>query len=230
MPNGCKRCSAKNASLVQQEAQPDAIQRVREAFADAIRKAPLDIYLYEGLANFLEVIKDPQGAIAAYGKICELMPNHFYACLQLGRLLREQGQPAQGEPFLEKAVQLRPSLPEGWFELGTVLAAQSKFIAALDCMERAARLRPQDASYVCSTGQMLAKLNRHAEAIERYRQAIQMNPNMWEAHFELANELVATRSAGGGPARILRRAQNKSPSCHQPLESWGDAGAFQPAG
>ena len=187
-----QKVQAKNASLVQQEAQPDAIQRVREAFADAIRKAPLDIYLYEGLANFLEVIKDPQGAIAAYGKICELMPNDFYACLQLGRLLGEQGQPAQGEPFLEKAVQLRPSLPEGWLELGTVLAAQSKFVAALDCMERAAHLRPQDASYVCSIAQMLAKLNRQAEAIKCYRQAIQMDPNMWEAHFELANELVAT--------------------------------------
>jgi tetratricopeptide (TPR) repeat protein len=187
-----QKVRADDASLARQEAQPDAGQRVREAFTDAIGKAPMDIYLYEGLANFLEVIKDPQGAIAAYGKICELMPNDFYACLQLGRLLREQGQPAQGEPFLEKAVQLRPSLPEGWFELGTVRAAQSKFSSALDCMERAARLRPQDASYVCSTGQMLAKLNRHAGAIERYRQAIQMNPNMWEAHFELANELVAT--------------------------------------
>jgi tetratricopeptide (TPR) repeat protein len=179
-------------NLRQQEAQPDAVQRVRNDFAAALEQAPMDNFLYEGLANFLEVIKDPQSAITAYRKICKLVPNDFYACLQLGRLLREQGQPEEGEPFLEQAVQLRPCVPESLLELGNCLAAQSKFAPALDCMERAARLRPQDVSYVYSTGQMLAKLNHHAGAIERYRQAIQMNPNMWEAHFELANELVAT--------------------------------------
>src|ERR1035438_7909367 len=58
-------------------------------------------------------------------------------------------------------------------------------------MERAERLRPQDSSYICYTGQVLGKLNRHAEAIEHYRRAIQMSPGLWEAHFELAGELVA---------------------------------------
>lgn len=177
--------------LREQEAQLDAARYVREDFATAMARAPLDNYLYEGLANFLEATKDPQGAITAYRKIFELMPNHFYACFQLGRLLREQGQPEQGEPFLELAAQLRPSLPDSWFELGNCLSAQQKFAPALECMERAARLRPQESSYVCYTGQMLAKLNRHAEAIEHFRRAIQMTPNLWEAHFELAGELVA---------------------------------------
>ena len=177
--------------LRQLEAQPEAVQRVREEFAAALERAPADHSLYEGLANFLEAIHDPQGAIAAYRKMCELVPNHFYACLQLGRLLGEQGKPEQGEPFLERAVPLRPSLPDGWFELGSVLAAQQKFAPALECMERAARLRPQESSYVCYTGQMLAKLNRHAEAIKHYRRAIQMSPDLWGAHFELAGELVA---------------------------------------
>jgi tetratricopeptide (TPR) repeat protein len=31
----------------------------------------------------------------------------------------------------------------------------------------------------------------HAEAIEQYRRAIQISPDSWEAHFELAGELVA---------------------------------------
>ncbi len=178
--------------LRESEAQPDAARRVREDFTAAINLAPTDNYLYEGLANFLEATKDPQAALTAYQKIYDLLPEDFYACLQLGRLLGEQGQPAKGEPFLEQAVQLRPSLPEGWFEFGTVLAAQSKYAPALDCMQRAEQLRPMDPSYVLSAGQMLAKLNRHAEAIEHYRQAIQMNPDFWQAHFELAGELVTT--------------------------------------
>jgi tetratricopeptide (TPR) repeat protein len=186
-----EKMRATESGLIQLEAQPDAARQAREAFDAAIRSAPSDDYLYEGLANFLEDTKDPQGAIAAYRKMYELVPNHFYACYEMGRLLREQGRPAQGEPFLELAAQLRPSVPDCWFELGNCLAAQEKFAPALDCMELAARLRPQDSSYVLSTGQVLTKLNRHAEAIEHFRRAIQMAPDLWEAHFELATELVA---------------------------------------
>jgi tetratricopeptide (TPR) repeat protein len=181
------------SNLVRQEAQPDAAQRVREDFAAAIAKTPLDNYLYEGQANFLETIKDPQGAIAAYHHLAQLRPDDFYACLQLGRMLGVQGQLAQGELFLKKAAQLRPSLPESWFELGTVLAAQQEFAPALECMERAARLRPQDSSYVLATGQMFTKLNRHAEAIEHYRQAVRLSPGLWQAHFELGGELDSAK-------------------------------------
>lgn len=190
-PERLQKVRAEESALRRLEAQPGAAQRVREEFAAALAVAPADHYLYEGLANFLEAIKDPQGAITVYRHLIELLPDDFYACLQVGRLLGENGKPDQGEPFLERATQLRPSLPDGWFELGTVLAAQQKFAPALESMERAARIRPQESSYVCYTGQMLAKLNRHAEAIEHFRQAIQMRPDLWEAHFELAGELVA---------------------------------------
>ena len=182
---------AEELNLGRVQAQPGAARRVREEFAAALERAPADHFLYEGLANFLEAIKDPEGAIAAYRKLVELVPGDFYGCLQLGRVLGEQGKPEQGEPYLEEAAHLRPSLPEGWFELGIVLAGQQKYARALECMERAARLRPQDATYVSYTARMLSKLNRHAEAVAKYRQALRMNPESWETHFELAGELVA---------------------------------------
>jgi len=171
------------------EAQLGAAERAREVFTNALARAPSDKYLYEGLANFCEANHDWPGALAAYRRMTELMPADFYACLQLGRLLGEQGQPAQGEPFLEEAAHLRPSLPTGWLELGSVMLAQQKYAAALDCLEHAIRLRPQEPSYVCSAGRMLAKLNRHAEAMADFRRSIQLDPGYWQAHFELADEL-----------------------------------------
>ncbi len=178
-------------SLRQLEAQPGAVQRASAELDAAMKRAPADNYLYEGLANFLEVIHDPQGAIAAYRQALELRPDSFYDCLQLGRVLGEQKQPELGEPYLKQAARLRPSLPDGWFELGNVLAAQQKYAPALDCMEHAARFYPREPSYPCYAGQMLAKLNRHDEAINKYRKAIQMKPDYWEAHLGLASELVA---------------------------------------
>ncbi|HXR04979.1 MAG TPA: tetratricopeptide repeat protein [Verrucomicrobiae bacterium] len=190
-PERIRKLQDEELQLRQLEAQPGAAQRAREVFAAALERAPSDKYVYEGLANFCEANHDWQGALAAYRRMTELMPADFYACLQLGRLLGEQGQPAQGEPFLEEAAHLRPSLPTGWLELGSVLLAQQKYAAALDCLKHAMQLRPQDPSYVCSAGRMLAKLDRHAEAMADFRRSIQLDPNYWQAHFELADELNA---------------------------------------
>lgn len=182
---------AEELTLCQLEAQPGAVERVREEFATAIENAPTDGLLYQGLANFLESVNDPQGAIAAYRQLQDLVPDDFYADLQLGRLLGEQGQPEQAEAILEAATKLRPNVPDAWFELGNVLASQGKYATALDCMGRAACFYPRDPSYVCYTAQLLAKLNRHSEAIEQYRKAIQMSPDFWQAHLGFAGELVA---------------------------------------
>ncbi len=186
-----EKLRAEELSLRRLEAQPGAVERVREEFATAIKNAPTDGLLYQGLANFLEAVNDPRGAIAAYRRLRDLVPDDFYADLQLGRLLGEQGQPEQGEAILEAATKLRPNVPDAWFELGNLLAAQGKYSKALDCMGRAARFYPRDPSYVCYTAQLLAKLNRHSEAIEQYRKVIQMSPDFWQAHLGLAGELVA---------------------------------------
>ncbi len=185
------KVKAEELELGELEVQPGAVARAREEFDVALTNAPADGHLYEGLANFLEAIQDPEGAIAAYRQLWELMPEDFYACLQLGRMLGTQGHPEQGQPFLEEATRLRPYMPDGWFELGNVLAAQQKYAQALESMEQAARFYPNDPAYVCYGAQMLAKLNRHPEAIEQYRKAIQMRPDLWQAHLGLAGELVA---------------------------------------
>jgi tetratricopeptide (TPR) repeat protein len=181
---------AEDEDFRRQQRLPGAIEQVRAEFEALIQASPEDSFLHEGFANFLEAIKDPRGAAAAYRRAFELMPDDFYNSLQLGRLLGELGSPAEGEPFLRNAVRLRPSISDGWHELGLVLAAQEKFSSALKCMQRAEQLRPQDPANVCYTGKMLAQLGRRAEAIEKYQRAIQMRPAYWEARFELANELA----------------------------------------
>jgi tetratricopeptide (TPR) repeat protein len=186
-----RRVRTRDQLLLEQETQPTARERVRQGFAAALQRAPDDPYLYEGEANFFEAIKDPSAAIAAYCRLLDLRPDDFYALLQLGRMLGEQGQPEAAEPILKRSAELRPSLPDPWFELGNVLSAQSKLAPALDCMERASQLRPQDPSYLCYAGQVLGKLGRHTEAIDHYRRALRLDSHDWEAHFGLAGELVA---------------------------------------
>jgi tetratricopeptide (TPR) repeat protein len=66
---------------------------------------------------------------------------------------------------------------------------------------------PQNATYCAYAGKALSKLNRHAEAVQLYRQAIQMEPDLWEAHFALGDELAAASrfsEAGNEYEQVIR--------------------------
>jgi len=176
--------------LRERQADPGLTGKTRTEFQTAIERAPDDIHLLESYANFLEAIHEPKQAIDIYRQILKHLPRDFYSSLQAGRLLGEQGQLTEAEPFLLSAMQARPTLPEGWYELGSVQAAQGRFADALDSYNHAIQLRPRDPAYVSYKGKVLAKLNRHSEAIQYYSQAIQLRPEYWEARFELAGELA----------------------------------------
>ena len=185
-----KALVVENEKLVALQREPGAVNRVRESFAALIQRSPKDAFLFEGMGNFLEAMGDLKGAIAAFRELVTLLPHDFYGNLQLGRMLGEAGAPEQARPFLDQAVALRPTLPDGWHELGLILAAEQKFPEALECMNRAERIRPRDPVNLCYTGKVLAKMKRRPEAIDYYRRAIQMRPDFWEARFELAGELA----------------------------------------
>jgi len=187
---------ADETALRQRMAQPGAVVRASEALQAAIRSAPDDHFLYEGLANFFESIHERRQAIAAYRQVHDLLPRDFYACLQLGRVLGEVGELPEAKALLQQVSNLRPSLPDGWYELGTVLAASGDFKGALESYDHAMKLRPRDPAYICYKGKVLGKLSRHAEAIAHYRRAIEIRPNFWEARFELASELAGQNQVG----------------------------------
>jgi tetratricopeptide (TPR) repeat protein len=184
------QAQAEEERLSRNNAEPGAAQRAGDILNAAIRRAPEDVFLYEGAANALEATAHEDQAIAAYREQIKRMPHDFYANLQIGRLLGERGKPAEGQPYLETAIRLRPSLPEGWHELGAVLIAQEKYSVALECTSRALAMRPQDPANACFHGKVLAKLKRRTEAIEQFRRAIELKPDLWEARFALAGELA----------------------------------------
>lgn len=58
----------------------------------------------------IETKSDPQGAITLYNQLLRLNPNDANSNFNLGLLLISQGQTAQGQSALTKAIFLKPSL------------------------------------------------------------------------------------------------------------------------
>ncbi len=211
-PQRLQHLRAAEAELQNKLQQPGALAIAREMFSGALVQAPDDHYLYEGLGNLLESMEDQRGASAAYRKSLEKQPQDFYSRLRLGHLLGLQGLYQEAIEMLSQAARTRPSLPEAWYELASVQVLAGDFETAMEHFDRACELRPNDPAsksyrlHCC--GKLLAQQNRHAEAVAQYRQAIEVLPQNWEAHFELggeldaANQLDAARKAFAEAARL----------------------------
>ena len=194
---------------LRQRVSPAAAQQAVEIYQSAINRAPQDYLLHENFAEFLESVGDVKQAAAQWRQVQELLPHSCEPFYQAGRLLSELNQWDEAETALIKAVTLRPRFAEAWYELGGVHLATEKFDLALQDYNRARQFDSQNATYYAFAGKAMAKLNRHAEAIQLYRQAIQMQPDLWEAHFALGDELAAASDFSGAEVEYSQVIQVK---------------------
>ena len=175
----------------------DTAESAKENFQKELEKWPDDFMLRENFALFLQAAGDGRQSIAEWRHIQQLLPHDYLSHYQLGRLLAGQSQVGEAETELRTALQMHPSLTEGWLELGNVLAMQNKYADALASYAVARTQRPQDAQTLDRMGNVYARLNRHAAAQQCYREAIQLNPANWEPHFDLGGELDAAGQLDG---------------------------------
>jgi tetratricopeptide (TPR) repeat protein len=199
-----------------QQMNPAAAEQAREQFQDALKHAPDDHYLHEAFAAFLQSIGDLNAATGEWRRVHELLPQDFLSYFQLGRLLSIQGRWAEAETCLAHVVATHPSMIEAWQELGNVHVGQEKPEKALADYEQARQRRPQDPRTFYGMGKALAKLKRRPEAMERFRQAIQINPGYWDAHFELAGELAFDEKIAEAKAEFAEavRIEPANPRSH----------------
>jgi len=203
---------AADAALQATLRQPDYLGRARDLIQGALAKSPKDHYLYEALGNIAESASDFSGGAAAYQKSVELQPRDFYSRLRLGHVLGLLGQYPEATRVLQQAAALRPSLPDGWYELATIQMLAGDLTTALANFDRACELQSADPknqyAHCRCLGKLFARQNQPDKAIEQFRQAIEILPGNWEAHFELggeldgANQLVEAAKEFGEAARL----------------------------
>jgi tetratricopeptide (TPR) repeat protein len=175
---------------LQPHLNPTTAQEAAEIYLAAIKRAPQDHFLHENFAEFLESVGDIKFAVAQWQQVQELLPQCWEPFLQTGRLLAALKQWDAAESAFTNVVTLNPRLAEGWNNLGYVHFATENFAVALLDYNHARELAPYDATYCACSGKTLSKLGRHDEAVQLYHQAIHIQPDLWEAHFALADELA----------------------------------------
>ncbi len=127
-----------NVSDLATRAAPLA-RRTAQAARDAEEELGADEWYDLGFD--LEAV-DVGEARDAYRRALELDPHHADAHVNLGRLLQEEGEPAQAASHYLLALEVRPKDATAWFDLGIALEDLKKRSEAIKAYEQAIRAEP----------------------------------------------------------------------------------------
>ena len=158
----------------------DAMDSVRSASAQQVFND----------ARALQDSGDLEGALASYGSVLEIDPNHAQAHVNLivvnGQLQRHEDVARH----YERAVELNPSIAEAHYNYGVSRHLAADYPGAAAAFRMALAINPQDANAHNNLATALEQSEQHAEAARHYRLAIEHDPSHPQANYHLGRRLA----------------------------------------
>ncbi len=158
------------------------------AFQKSLQLNPAFDQAMTGLAHALFSLGDLDGATSWLEKALQYNPQNYRAWYELGSLRARstQGKPAAADAY-EKAVNIQPNFAPGWRELGILQAQQQKLSRCSKKPVQSGGTRDSsDAKLFNFLGIAYSRTDRQQQAIAAYQKAFQIDPQLAEAHLNLA--------------------------------------------
>jgi predicted O-linked N-acetylglucosamine transferase (SPINDLY family) len=105
----------------------------------------------------------------------------------LGNVLNDQGKSNEAIACYQRALALRPDLPEVHYNLANVLKNQGRLDDAIACYRRVLALKPDLPEAHYSLGDSLMRQGRLDDALGCFRNVLSLEPNRPEAHSNVGN-------------------------------------------
>lgn len=141
-----------------------------------------------GLARALAKLGRAEEAKNWLRKAVEINPQNYRAWYERG-LLEAGSDPAAARSAYQKAVAIQPNFYPGQRELGMALFNQKDYAGAVPHLEKTLDLGLEDAHLHNFLGICYSQTNHPQRSIASYEAALKLDPNMAEAHLNLAFEL-----------------------------------------
>ena len=160
------------------------------AFQKSLELNPAFDQAMTGLAHALFSLGDLEGSTSWLEKALQYNPQNYRAWYELGSLRARstQGKPDKSAAVsaYQKAVTIQPNFAPGLRELGILQAQQQNYPDAAKNLSRAVELGLGDAGLFNFLGIAYSRTARQQKAIDAYRKSIQLDPQLAEAHLNLA--------------------------------------------
>jgi tetratricopeptide (TPR) repeat protein len=146
---------------------------------------------------------DVDGALLAYRKVLELVPEDGRVLGAMGAALNQSGDYEGARAYLLRSVAARPDHALSWVNLGIAQAGLSDVAAATESYATAARSNPNEPLAFFNLGNLYLRQNALAEAALSYERAVELDPGLARGHYNLARVYIQL----GRYAEALPRAR-----------------------
>lgn len=179
-------------------------EAARDYAGDAVRRDPkaASALNRRGLAH--ELLGDLAAAAEDFRAAAELHDRLPHAHLNLGRLLRQQGQTRPALLAFAEAARRAPQRPEAWLGAGLCRAELGDTVGARIDLEHARTARSDAPEPLLALADLDMAAGQRAEAITRYRAALTLEPGLAAGWVKLGNALVRDGQAGEARAAFER--------------------------
>ncbi len=152
------------------------------AYKQAIRLAPEQIFAWNNLGNLCIKIDRNDEAIIAYQKAVECNPTDPIGWNGLGNVYSRIGYVDDAIAAYRKSIQSMPSFAYPWNGLGDVYAGMSRFDEAIKAYREAVELNAHYVTPWLRLGSLFEKQDRYRDSIKAYQRALmidQKNSETW---------------------------------------------------
>lgn len=159
-----------------------------------------DAELQELLAVAHFVLKDYQGAEAAFLGALGVEPRRASAMINLGAVYNRSQQYAKAIEIIRKALAFEKKSAEAYYNLGYAHRNLKQYPLAIPAYREAIRLNPQLADAYQNLGNVYFEMSNYAQAISHFSKALAIDPH----HTRAIKGLEAAQSA----AEVAKREMN----------------------
>jgi protein O-GlcNAc transferase len=135
-------------------------------------------------------------ALSIYRQLLSQSPDDPEVLHLLGYALYQSGEPSEGLPYLEKAIELDPTSAIFHGNYGVVLTVLHRDADAAKACKRATELRPDFPEAWYNLGNALRALGQFPDAIAAFRRSLQQRPQFASAHVNLGIALLSNNQVG----------------------------------
>ncbi|OCR00908.1 hypothetical protein BCD67_24450 [Oscillatoriales cyanobacterium USR001] len=173
-----------------------------ENYQQALKIKPDWTEVYYNLGNVFHKQGNLAEAVSSYRQAISLRSNYADAYYNLGVVFDQQNELVAAVESYETVIKIAPKYVKAYSNLGCTLVKQGKFAEAINIYQKGIAIKPDWAILYNNLAQVLME-NAPEEAILAYHKAIELEPKMELAHYNL------------GKAWQMQGAHEKAVPCFQ---------------
>ena len=175
---------------IQTRLRSTSLRDLRVIYEEALKSRPHDHWLHHNYAEYLTRVGELAQATSEMEEVCQLVPHHYSGYFHKGRLLARQKKYDEACESLETALKLQPEFTDIYLELARASASRGDPQAGLKYCDLARQRHLDDGRVQVFKAKILVSLKRRNEAVRCLREAVRIQPTLWEAHDMLGAELA----------------------------------------